>query len=491
MPPGRVGHAKKHDVGSAHDHKGDIYDGLVGSANPITLGNYVVDLKKLTDTIAGIVAGLHWQPNIIRFEAMVTNEPVGPSDGDRYISTEAGNIPSTTQAVLINDVCEWDSGTSLWLINTPNDGWAVIEDGVNPNKAWIFDGANWNDFSGMLNHAGLLNINWAAAGHTMDINLSMNTHKITDMVDPGAAQDGATRNYVDVADALAVLLAGRAGGQIVFGGDATGNDLELKANSVDANIARMVLKDNGDFDIGYGKVLISPIFRYNKTTNTATITRVLDMSSLQINNLQDPATPQDADTQNARDAAITTHTTLPNAHHTPPTLPGDIENGGGSEMSVAGLSGLLADDQHIIDAEAVTAMGVKGDANPLNHDRPIQATESIVGIAEIATQAETDAGTDDTRIVTPKKLAAYSGMPIPPKAGVVASGSFVGTPERKATVTFNTAFANANYSVGITGADARSWTIESKLAGSFVINSGSATALTGNTDWTATPHNDP
>ena len=44
------------------------------------------------------------------------------------------------------------------------------------------------------------------------------------------------------------------------------------------------------------------------------------------------------------------------------------QNGGGDEISVAALSGLLADDQHIIDAEAVSAMGVKGDANPLNHD---------------------------------------------------------------------------------------------------------------------------
>ena len=34
----------------------------------------------------------------------------------------------------------------------------------------------------------------------------------------------------------------------------------------------------------------------------------------------------------------------------------------------------------------------------------VQATESVKGIAEIATLAETQAGTDDTRIVTPKKV---------------------------------------------------------------------------------------
>lgn len=59
------------------------------------------------------------------------------------------------------------------------------------------------------------------------------------------------------------------------------------------------------------------------------------------------------------------------------------------------------------DAEAVAAMGSKVNGNPLNHDRPIQATESVVGILEIATQPEADAGTDDTKAITPKKLAAY------------------------------------------------------------------------------------
>jgi hypothetical protein len=37
------------------------------------------------------------------------------------------------------------------------------------------------------------------------------------------------------------------------------------------------------------------------------------------------------------------------------------------------------------------------------------ATESVAGIAEIATQSETDTGTDDTRFVTPLKLANHSG----------------------------------------------------------------------------------
>ena len=37
------------------------------------------------------------------------------------------------------------------------------------------------------------------------------------------------------------------------------------------------------------------------------------------------------------------------------------------------------------------------------------ATETTAGIAELATQGETDTGTDDTRMVTPLKLANWSG----------------------------------------------------------------------------------
>jgi hypothetical protein len=39
----------------------------------------------------------------------------------------------------------------------------------------------------------------------------------------------------------------------------------------------------------------------------------------------------------------------------------------------------------------------------------VQATETVAGKAEVATQAETDAGTDDLRFVTPLKLATNIG----------------------------------------------------------------------------------
>jgi hypothetical protein len=70
------------------------------------------------------------------------------------------------------------------------------------------------------------------------------------------------------------------------------------------------------------------------------------------------------------------------------------------------------------------------------------------------------------------------------KNNIVVGGSFSGNP-KKATVTFSTAFPNTNYTITITGEDVRTWTYESKLAGSFVINSNSNTALIGTASWQA------
>ena len=50
------------------------------------------------------------------------------------------------------------------------------------------------------------------------------------------------------------------------------------------------------------------------------------------------------------------------------------------------------------------------------------ASETTAGKAEIATQSETDAGTDDQRIVTPLKLATYSGRALR-ASGNIGDGS--------------------------------------------------------------------
>ena len=57
--------------------------------------------------------------------------------------------------------------------------------------------------------------------------------------------------------------------------------------------------------------------------------------------------------------ADVTGSNAPQAHKT------SHENGGGDEVSLVGLSGLLADDQHVLDAEVVAALLVDATSDPL------------------------------------------------------------------------------------------------------------------------------
>ena len=172
---GPGGHSRRHDVGSSIDHKGDIYNALVGAMWPLTALNVVVDKKAMDDAIQAAIVGMSWQEAIIRFEAMVTNEPALPSAGDRYISTESGTIPSTSQSVTANDICEWNGGTLEWDIVTPADGWATIEQGVDPNIMWWYTSAAWRKLGTIVDHANLLNLDIENSGHTFP-NKSLTLH---------------------------------------------------------------------------------------------------------------------------------------------------------------------------------------------------------------------------------------------------------------------------------------------------------------------------
>jgi hypothetical protein len=72
------------------------------------------------------------------------------------------------------------------------------------------------------------------------------------------------------------------------------------------------------------------------------------------------------------------------------------------------------------------------------------------------------------------------------KADRIAAPSFLGTP-RKASVVFSAAYPDNDYAVLITGADARTFTIESKTAAGFTINTNANTAMTGEVLWLTTP----
>jgi hypothetical protein len=71
------------------------------------------------------------------------------------------------------------------------------------------------------------------------------------------------------------------------------------------------------------------------------------------------------------------------------------------------------------------------------------------------------------------------------KSGVVSNSTFTGTPLNYQVV-FTSPFINSNYSVTVTGGDARVWTVESITIDGFIINSNSNTGLLYPTYWIAT-----
>lgn len=71
------------------------------------------------------------------------------------------------------------------------------------------------------------------------------------------------------------------------------------------------------------------------------------------------------------------------------------------------------------------------------------------------------------------------------KSGIVSNTTWTGSPLNYQVV-FTSAFPNTNYSVTVTGGDARVWTVESVTINGFIINSNSNTGLLYPTYWIAT-----
>ena len=71
------------------------------------------------------------------------------------------------------------------------------------------------------------------------------------------------------------------------------------------------------------------------------------------------------------------------------------------------------------------------------------------------------------------------------KSGIVSNTTWTGSPLNY-QVTFTSAFPSTNYSVTVTGGDARVWTVESITVNGFIINSNSNTGLLYPTYWIAT-----
>ena len=179
----------------------------------------------------------------------------------------------------------------------------------------------------------------------------LGTTRIVDLPDPSAAQEPATKNYVDNAvEGLAWKDSSRV---------ATQSNLNLASPGAAIDGVTMV---SGDRFLARAQTAAEDNGIYIWNGAAVPATRALDAS-----------------TSDELEQAITS-----------------IEEGtsAGSTFRQTAVNFTLATDP-------VTWVTF-GTSAP-------SATETTAGIAEIATQAETDAGTDDATFITPLKLATWSG----------------------------------------------------------------------------------
>jgi len=172
-------------------------------------------------------------------------------------------------------------------------------------------------------------------------------------------------------------------------------------------------------------------YRYDDSTET-----VSGGGSLDINGLDSvtPASDDEIVLADQSDSWNLKKCTIDDLSSTPGSHASSHENGGGDEISVAGLSGVLADDQHVIDSEVeavITAELADGESidnaidtlistHASNADAHHNESHTIASHSDTtATGAELDELTDGS-VTT---LHSHSGGSVPPWAQYTKSSS--------------------------------------------------------------------
>ena len=221
------------------------------------------------------VAGLSWQAAVKNFFNPTGGLPVGPTLGDRYISSASAN------GWLINDIYEWNGAT--WTHTVTTAGFAAFVNAT--SEAYVFNSSAWVVFASLFSHNALGGLqggttaeyyHFTNAEHTSlkDWLVKMVLNSSTGSLEPvttGGPDLGTSSKYFgqlyvnwinmpDTAGAVggivtmggATFLHNYPGGRCVFLGKNTGNLSSSGTDNVGFGGGAMVSLTSGNFNAGFG-----------------------------------------------------------------------------------------------------------------------------------------------------------------------------------------------------------------------------------------------
>jgi hypothetical protein len=311
-----------------------------------------------------------------------------------------------------DNIAEWN-GTS-WDFFTPSDGWVVVVDAE--DQAYLYDGSAWVTFSSTVDHSQLLNL--GADDHLQYLRTD-GARVMTGDLNVGG-NDITNVGLVDGVDVPDHSARHDPGGADAL---TTAAAVGIDADSTNTE--------------GTGTAFARNDHTHAIDTATGTISTV---------NAGDTAADGTAAGLARKDHQHAVATAAPS------TVSGTtVSNAEGVSTSLA-----RADHEHRLEIDVLDEGVATG----------LRPTLNFEGLGVTVT----DDGVND-RV----NISIPGGTSFDQKAGRVANGSFAGNP-KKATVTFNTAFASANYAVTATAVTSSNKTfavnVESQTAGSFVLNAG-------------------
>jgi len=124
----------------------------------------LTDKKYVDDLIAGISSGVTWQTSVL--DKDLSEPPIGPVSGDRYIVTVSASGAWVGQE---NNITEYN-GIS-WDFTIPEIGWACFVEDEESMYLWV--GTDWIKMGSAISHMSLKDLEWSLAGHTIDTSLDM------------------------------------------------------------------------------------------------------------------------------------------------------------------------------------------------------------------------------------------------------------------------------------------------------------------------------